>query len=143
MSAIGTAVAALDAALVTAGCDVRLTSDLLTDQDRIAAGAPMFSIAWAYTGVDRTVSSNERLYGYQLTIWIRKRLDVSSDEQEWTSDNLCESLIRAIGNPTWYSAIGATFYGFQTGDDALVLTAPEREGNVVSYSARAKILLNA
>jgi hypothetical protein len=122
-------------------------SDLTTEHDRLLPGAWYYQLSAAYTGVDRAIDANTTLHGYEITVWIRHRLATATDEDAWTRSQAFEDLVRWIGNPSNYRAgtygagLNPDFYDFQRGNDALVLTAQEREGNVVSFSARAKILL--
>ena len=146
MSVIGDTITILGAKLGVgiggSGQGIELGNDLTTDRQRLIPGPWYYRISWAYTGVDRSIDANQRLHGYEITIWVHHRLSDASSERSWTRATGFEDLVRALGDPTWYRTGNADFYDFQRGADALVLTEPEREGNVVSFSARAKILLN-
>ena len=145
MSVIAAAVGDLSDALLTLGAGVRLTSDLDNDRDAITVGEVRHQISWSYNGVERSIDSNTRLYGYEVTIWIKHRLASAINELAWTGSDLCELLARTIGDPSWYGTAitGGTFFAMQAGSDAIVMTTMEREGNIIWFSARAKIILNA
>ena len=151
MSVIGDTLQILESSLAagfgSTGIGVACVSDLTTEHDRLFPGAWYYQLSAAYTGVDRALDANTTLHGYEITIWIRHRLADATLEDNWTRSQAFEDLVRWIGNPSSYRAgtygVGTNpdFYDFQRGNDALVLTAQEREGNVISVSARAKILL--
>jgi hypothetical protein len=65
------------------------------------------------------------------------------------SPYLAELLLRALGDRGFYllgnylAGVNPDIYALEGGDSAIVLTAPEREGNIISFSARVKLLLKS
>lgn len=140
---------ALNITLVNGGSGSSLDENLTTDLQSLTPGVVYYSIAWTYTGLDTRTDLNLSLHGYELEIWIRFHLTGTSefDYMSGTGNNKAEPLMRALGDPHFYlyniflNGPNPDIYGFQE-DEPLKTIRPTREGNIISFGAEVRLLLN-
>jgi len=122
---------------------VRYFSDLdghnRATEAKMLPGQQRCRISYVMLGDERTVDSDTTYREYEITVWSHHLLALPLDERAWT-EGAMDEYMRVLASPaTWRAYAGV--WNLPDGQKSITVIEPEREGNVITFGVRARVLV--
>jgi len=120
----------------------RLTSDLDGhNREMFPVGVnAVCRISYVMLGDEQAIDANTTRRQYEITVWSHYRLaSYSASERAWTEGNM-DTLMQTLASPTWWRSLSGV-WSVVDGQQGITIIEPEREGNVITFGVRARLIV--